>query len=1069
MRVRKTFVFISFFFFLFSCKNNTRIETMLKPWHYPTMPENFNPEWTTEHMNSRPPRLVWNINRDWTFNYKPSPQEISEFTKVNMNDKTWLAISLPHTWQTFETTGDIHPYIKNPSERDNSYWWKGWGYYRKHFFVAKQLKDKKVFVEFDGVQKYSRIYLNGEFIGDHKGGFNSFYFDLTPFIKWGQDNVLAVAVNNYRRDKHRIPPMTAGNWNVYGGIYRDVRLVVKNKCYIPYQGSYKHEGGTFVTTPVVSKEKARVRIKTFIKNEYAETKSCELVTEIRNAEGDVICNLEAEKLVHSGEIYAFDQLCPEINEPQLWSPEHPYLYKIISRVHINGKVEDVFESPLGFRWFSWDNATNHLYVNGQKINIKGVNRHQEYPWLGDAIPKWITLADMQDIKFGLGHNFMRAAHYPNDPYVYDFNDLFGIITVEEVPNIKSIDFDEGVQQQNVREMIRRDRNHPGIFFWSMGNETNDGADSKWAVEEDTTRIIHSRKAEETGNFVTHDHTNLDMENLLRVTIRGWFDSDDAPEKINSSPPNGQHASNETWQYQAAMIRGQSVRGLLRDNCVGWLYEDHGCDREYKNSPLKHINYKGWVDNYRIPKYLYFLTQANYTEEPMVFIHPHFWRKKYSGQKRNITVDSNCDKVELVVNGRTEVEKYPSEETFHSVTFEGIKITEGTITAIGTKGDAQVIHEMTMPGEPAGIILTTKQKEISADRAGLSIITAFIVDRGGHFVFDASNTLTWEVTGPAKLVGPAVYTSDIGKFEDMEGTGYIVVPVSNIIRATREPGKIKVKVSSPGLHSGEIEVKSVSPARNEQIGIIQPVLSDKGRTAVYKDDSFVEKIAFRQVIQPIRENHHLQGKNIEHFKKSIDEFIIARKSDIIDHTYAYELLIDRLARVLVKMDGAMIADDYNFIITQFNTCMTLNEAIDVSNLHIEYAGLLKKYYAEKILLQQSQIDINDEITLIQSIPKNHVPLSLLKPDEIHQAGEVIDDYVTKTYHVYADNWFDAIEHVFPDFKKFDNARKKRAYEYIARMSPYVSFNNITNQFVFDKNVPLIIPSVEFLEKVQAKIK
>ncbi|NLO02968.1 MAG: glycoside hydrolase family 2 protein, partial [Bacteroidales bacterium] len=212
-------------------------------------------------------RLVQTINRDWTFNYLPFNEPDSMVMLPSYDDSRWQAVALPHTWSVYETTGEVHPFIYNASERDNPYWWYGWGYYRKRFFIDKSLADKKVFIEFDGVQKYSRVYLNGNFVGDHKGGFTSFYFDVTDHISWDGENLLAVAVSNRRNDSHRIPPMTAGNWNVYGGIYRDVRLVVKNRVHIPFQGSYKHEGGTFVTTPLVTNESADVRVITWVKNE----------------------------------------------------------------------------------------------------------------------------------------------------------------------------------------------------------------------------------------------------------------------------------------------------------------------------------------------------------------------------------------------------------------------------------------------------------------------------------------------------------------------------------------------------------------------------------------------------------------------------------------------------------------------------------------------------------------------------------------------------------------------------------------------------------------------------------
>ena len=216
---------------------------------------------------------------------------------ADFNDSTWPAIAVPHTWQTYETTGKVHPFLFDASEKDDPYWWRGWGWYRKHFSIGKEQAGRKVFVEFDGVQKYSRVWVNGQPVGDHKGGYSGFYFDITDLVRWGQDNVLAVAVCNRQNDPFRIPPMSAGNFDVYGGIYRDVRLVVTDRLYIPFQGSSKHQGGTFVTTPSVSQDAAEVRIRTWVSNDYPTARDCELqddpswtpqVTEVQRLTADEI-------------------------------------------------------------------------------------------------------------------------------------------------------------------------------------------------------------------------------------------------------------------------------------------------------------------------------------------------------------------------------------------------------------------------------------------------------------------------------------------------------------------------------------------------------------------------------------------------------------------------------------------------------------------------------------------------------------------------------------------------------------------------------------------------------------
>ena len=154
------------------------------------------------------------VNREWTFNYFPAENaDTAGCETPQFDDSKWPAIAIPHTWSTYETTGKLHPFIHDASEKDDPYWWHGWGWYRKHFSIGKEQSDRRIYVEFDGVQKYSKIFVNGKFIGDHKGGYGGFYFDITGQIRFGEDNVLAVAVNARQNDPFNIPPMSAGNWN----------------------------------------------------------------------------------------------------------------------------------------------------------------------------------------------------------------------------------------------------------------------------------------------------------------------------------------------------------------------------------------------------------------------------------------------------------------------------------------------------------------------------------------------------------------------------------------------------------------------------------------------------------------------------------------------------------------------------------------------------------------------------------------------------------------------------------------------------------------------------------------
>jgi beta-galactosidase len=794
----------------------------------------------TEPVVSTSPRQSITINRDWTFFYSPKPERDDQPALPRFDDSRWPAISLPHTWSTYETTRELHPFIKSASEREDPYWWYGWGWYRKRFVVNRRAHGKKIFVEFDGVQKYSRVYLNGTFVGEHKGGYTSFSFDLTNHVRFGKTNVLAVQVSGRRDDLFGgIPPMTAGNFDVYGGIYRDVRLVITDRLYIPFQGSANQQGGTFITTPELSASQGVVQVRTWIRNDYPAAKDCLVVTSIVDASGRLVTKMESRQTIGPGQLAEVVQRSAAIPNPHLWSPDSPYLYREETVVKDGDREADTWRSPLGFRWFSWSKTEKTLYVNGKKIHIHGTNRHQEYPWLGDAIPKWIHEWDLNVIRRELGHNFLRTAHYPQDPLVYDLTDRLGIIVVEEVPNIKNLEFGDDIQEQNVREMIRRDRNHPSIFFWSMGNETNDAADSNWAWQEDQTRIIHLRKGKGGGSYVTHTHADLDMENLLRCTIRGWYDRDDvlsAREDHTGEPKEGQIASTEEWQHQMALVEGGSVRGRIDGNIVAWLYADHGADRVYKYVPLKYVNPKGWVDAYRIPKYMYYLWQANYSEKPMMFVHPHFWRQQYLGQKKDIVVDSNCDTVELKVNGKSLGIEHPG-APFHTVAYHTVTVIDALLEAEARKGSTVIRAALPMAGPPARLVLTTSHDRITADRAGIALITADIVDERGQHVYGARNSLTWSVSGPGVLVGPDRYESDAAKDRAATGTMYIDTPVSNVIRSTTTPGTIRMSVSSPGLRSAEIAIISQKLRPQGASFVVEPPLRDEGRSTLRRDPAY----------------------------------------------------------------------------------------------------------------------------------------------------------------------------------------------------------------------------------------
>ncbi len=798
-----------------------------------------------------------------------------------------------------------------------AYWWNGWGWYRKKIEFTIPVRDKRFFLEFDGVMKYCKVYFNGQYLGDHKGGFNAFYFEISKYVKQGGINTLAVAVRNKQDDEFRIPPMYSGNQVHTGGIYRNVSVVVKNPVYIPFQGSAYHEGGTFITTPVVSRDSAIAKVKTWVKNDIQKPVVAEVKTIVTDGEHKEACSLSSKIKIPAGEIAVLGQVLPKIEKPRLWSPDKPYLYKVHTEIYVDGKISDRYESPLGFRTFKWDYDKNIGILNGKPIHIHGTNRTQQFPWLNNAIPEWIDIKDIADIRFGLGHNFIRPNIHPNNFLIHDLFDQWGMLVNLGSPMIKDIDFSEGVQEQMIREAVRQHRNRPSIVFYSVGNETNDGADSKWIYEEDSTRIIHARKVTGgKGDYVSHDHTNMDMENLLRVTVRGWTDNS----VYQENPPNGQHAGNEEWQHCQATVENGSVRGRIdMPNGVMWMYGDDGAARVYKNCPLKNINPKGWVDPCRIPKYLYFLWQANYASKPMAFVHNHVWQEKYIGTKQNIIIDSNCDKVTLFVDGEKIGDRMPAKEDFYVVMFDSVMVRKWDLTVVGQKQKKSYGFVLPMAGKPCGLRLKSSHNEITAKRNSVVIVTVDVVDKDGNQVQGFNNTLDWELNGPAVLLGPSRWETDMHKNNADSGAWYITAPVSNLIRSDGEPGVIEIKVSSPGLNSAVLKMNAIPAPKDNDSFIKYPPLSNEGRKAVEWRPAFDKPSQKASVkMNNIDFDFHLDTKNgLGYYKGYFSDFVKSQNQGLEMHTGLIDAIAGHFAKHIMGNNGVLVADDYNFIAERVN--------------------------------------------------------------------------------------------------------------------------------------------------------
>jgi hypothetical protein len=417
----------------------------------------FVPNSAQAAVTSSDARQTLNFNRDWKF----QPGDHAGAEAVAFDDANWDDIGLPHSFSM--------PYFASPK------FYVGYGWYRKHFDVPANWSGKRLFLEFDGAFQDAEIFVNGVRIGEHKGGYTGFSFDITDAVKTG-DNVVAVRLNN-NWDPQLAP--RAGEHVFSGGIYRDVRLVVTGPLYVTWYG-------TFVTTPQISAESGTVNVKTEIRNDGEVAKECALRTDILDPSGKTVASILSTQSVSAGTTVTFDQTTGPIASPKLWHPDHPFLYSAVSKVFDGNKIADNFATAFGFRWFKWT-ADRGFFLNGEHYYFKGANAHQDHAGWGDAVADSGFYRDVKMVKEA-GFDFIRGSHYPHAPAFAEACDRLGVLFWSEncfwgtagfknpwgssayPPEPEDQPGFEQSVRDSLRDMIRIHRNHPSIVVWSMDNE-----------------------------------------------------------------------------------------------------------------------------------------------------------------------------------------------------------------------------------------------------------------------------------------------------------------------------------------------------------------------------------------------------------------------------------------------------------------------------------------------------------------------------------------------------------------------------------------------------------------------
>jgi beta-galactosidase len=405
-------------------------------------------------------RQTLNFNREWKFQLG----DHAGAEAANFDDAQWGGVGLPHSFSI--------PYF------GSTRFYVGYGWYRKYFQVPASWQGQKLFLDFEGVFQDAEVFVNGQRVGQHRGGYTGFEIDISSAVRTG-DNLVAVRVNNLWNA--RLAPR-AGEHVFSGGIYRNVHLIVKNPLHVAWYG-------TFVTTPQVSGESATVNIKTEVVNANTQAKSCTVRQTVFAPNGKEVAQWESKQNIAAQQTVTFDQTSPVIAKPQLWHPDHPFLYTVKTTVLDGNNEVDEYSSPLGFRWFKWT-ADQGFFLNGEHLYLYGANVHQDHAGWGDAVTDAGFERDVKMVKDG-GFNFIRGSHYPHAPAFSSACDRLGLLQWSEnafwgiggfepdgywnssayPPCAEDqLEFEASVRQQ-LQEMIRIHRNHSSIVAWSMGNET----------------------------------------------------------------------------------------------------------------------------------------------------------------------------------------------------------------------------------------------------------------------------------------------------------------------------------------------------------------------------------------------------------------------------------------------------------------------------------------------------------------------------------------------------------------------------------------------------------------------
>ena len=786
-----------------------------------------------------PPRQRLLMDFGWKF----SLTDTIGADKPAFNDNKWRTLNLPHDWS-----------IENEFKQDaptgggGGYLSTGIGWYRKHFKVESP-KGKQLSIEFEGVYQNSDVWLNGHLLGHYPSGYMSFYYDLTSFIKKGE-NIITVRVNNSLQPNSR--------WYSGSGIYRHVWLDITEPLHIA-------QWGVYITTPKADTAAAVVAVKTTIENNNTVSKNIILRSSVLDAGGHEVGKVETPLTIEPGNNTASAQMI-NVSSPALWSLETPHMYTLHSVITENGKTIDDYTTPFGIRDIRYD-VNKGFLLNGKQVKMNGVCLHHDAGSVGAAVPVAMWARRLQTLK-EMGCNAIRTSHNPVAPEFLDLCDKMGFLVMNEfldewksgkVPFGYHLYFDKWSQKDLVG-FIHRDRNHPSVVIWSAGNEI--GEQKQVNGDEILRPLIETFHREDPTRPVTTGNDNIAADGgsarmpfLQMLDIVGYnyvdrwherrelfysIDRQDhhdwkmvGTESVSIPGVRGSYFS----YFDTTTIRPANMPSLIRaeqlwkyvathDYVIGdfmWTGIDYLGESRW---PGKNAS-SGVIDLCGFPKDAYYFYQSQWTQQPMIHLAPHWNWKGHEGKIIPVLVYTNCESVELFLNGKSYGtkalefprqgnsggwNKYDRPQVFATTgdlhLSWDVPYEPGTLKAVGKKGGKIVYEtEISTTGLPASVRLSVDRNDLNADARDVAHVKVEVVDEQGRVVPDAANPIQLSVSGAGSLIGfdngnPVDHTS----MKSSQRNVFNGLALG-IVQSTFIKGTIRISATSPNLKEGTVEIKS----------------------------------------------------------------------------------------------------------------------------------------------------------------------------------------------------------------------------------------------------------------------